>query len=60
MLKGGDIEGGCSTRLLAYCGALIVAGMRLEDAVTAAIIEPLTDDPEVKKGLIEIARVTLG
>jgi nitric oxide reductase NorQ protein len=34
--------------------------MRLEDAVTAAIIEPLTDDPEVKKGLIEIARVTLG
>ncbi len=59
-LKGGDIEEGCSTRLLVYCGALIVAGMRLEDAVTAAIIEPLTDDPEVKKGLIEIARVTLG
>ena len=59
-LKGVDIEEGCSTRLLVYCGALIAAGMRLEDAVMAAMIEPLTDDPEVKKGLIEVARVTLG
>jgi nitric oxide reductase NorQ protein len=59
-LKGVDIEEGCSTRLLVYCAALIAVGMRLEDAVMAAIIEPLTDDPEVKKGLIEVARVTLG
>ena len=59
-LKGVDIEEGCSTRLLVYCAALIAAGMRLEDAVMAAIVEPLTDDPEVKQGLIEVARVTLG
>ncbi len=59
-LKGIDIEEGCSTRLLVYCGALIAAGVRLDDAVMAAIIEPLTDDPEVKKGLIEVARAILG
>jgi len=59
-LKGVDIEEGCSTRLLVYCGALLAAGMRLEDAVMAAIIEPLTDDPEVKKGLVEVARAILG
>jgi len=59
-LKGVDIEEGCSTRLLVYCGALIAAGVRLEDAVMAAIIEPLTDDPEVKKGLVEVARAILG
>jgi nitric oxide reductase NorQ protein len=39
---------------------LLAAGMKLEDAVMAAIIEPLTDDAEVKKGLIEVARAILG
>jgi nitric oxide reductase NorQ protein len=59
-LKGVDIEEGCSTRLLVYCATLLAAGMKLEDAVMAAIIEPLTDDAEVKKGLIEVARAILG
>jgi nitric oxide reductase NorQ protein len=59
-LKGVDIEEGCSTRLLVYCATLLVAGMKLEDAVMATIIEPLTDDAEVKKGLIEVARAILG
>jgi len=59
-LKGVDIEEGCSTRLLVYCGALLAAGVRLEEAVMAAIIEPLTDDPEVKRGLVEVARAILG
>lgn len=59
-LKGVDLEEGCSTRLLIYCAALIASGMRVEDAVTATLIEPLTDDPEVKKGLVEAARVVLG
>jgi nitric oxide reductase NorQ protein len=59
-LRGIDIEEGCSTRLVIYCATLIAAGMRADEAVRAAMIESLTDDPEVRKGLIEIARATLG
>jgi len=59
-LKGVDLEEGCSTRLLVYCGALMAAGIRLDEAVRAAVLEPLTDDPEVLKGLLEVARMTLG
>ncbi|HEX2944165.1 MAG TPA: CbbQ/NirQ/NorQ/GpvN family protein [Rhodopila sp.] len=59
-LKGVDLEEGCSTRLLVYAATLIAAGMKLDEAVAAAIIEPLTDDPEVKRGLLDLAAVTLG
>lgn len=59
-LKGVDLEEGCSTRLVVYAATLIAAGMRLEDAVAAAMIEPLTDDAEVKRGLIDLARMTIG
>ena len=59
-LKGHDLEEGVSTRLLVYCAILMADGLSLEEAVMCAIIEPLTDDSEVKKGLIELARVVLG
>lgn len=59
-LKGQDLEEGVSTRLLVYCATLIVAGMKIEEAVTASMIEPLTDDPDVKAGLIEVAKAVLG
>ncbi len=59
-LKGQDIEEGVSTRLIIYCASLIGAGMPLPAAVTAALIEPLTDEPEVKAALAEIARACLG
>ena len=39
---------------------LIAGGMRVEDAVRAAMIEPLTDDIETRRGLVELMRVTLG
>jgi nitric oxide reductase NorQ protein len=55
-----ELEEGCSTRLMVYAATLIAGGMRIEDAVLAAMIEPLTDDAETKRGLIELARVTLG
>ena len=45
-----DLEEGCSTRLVVYAAALIVGGMRVEDAVRAAMIEPLTDDVETRRG----------
>jgi nitric oxide reductase NorQ protein len=59
-LKGMDLEEGCSTRLVVYCATLIVAGITLDEAVMAAMIEPLTDDNEVKKGLLDVVRATLG
>lgn len=58
-LKGQDIEEGVSTRLVVYAASLVAAGLPRHEAVLAAIIEPLTDEPEVRAGLIEIARAVL-
>jgi nitric oxide reductase NorQ protein len=55
-LKGHDLEEGVSTRLLVYCASLIAAGMPAREAVLATMIEPLTDEPEVKAALVEVAR----
>jgi nitric oxide reductase NorQ protein len=59
-LKGQDLEEGVSTRLLVYCATLIQSGVSIDNAVLAALIEPLTDEPDVKEGLLEVVRVTLG
>ena len=59
-LKGHDLEEGVSTRLLVYCATLINAGMDLAEAVQVAMIEPLTDEPDVKKGLDEVVRAVFG
>jgi nitric oxide reductase NorQ protein len=59
-LKGQDLEEGVSTRLLVYCATLIADGMDVEEAVLAALVEPLTDDADVKQGLLEVVRVTIG
>jgi nitric oxide reductase NorQ protein len=58
VLKGQDIEEGVSTRLLIYCATLVDAGMPVSEAVRAAIIEPLTDEPDVKAALLEVAKAT--
>ena len=59
-LKGQDLEEGVSTRLLVYCATLIVAGLGVREAVQAAMIEPLTDDFDVKAGLDEVVRAVFG
>lgn len=59
-LKGHDLEEGASTRLIVACASLIAGGMKRDDAIRAALIEPLTDDPDVKRGLIDLVAVTLG
>jgi nitric oxide reductase NorQ protein len=59
-LKGQDLEEGVSTRLLVYCASLIEAGLPPREAVMAALIEPLTDEPVVKAGLVEVAAAMLG
>ena len=59
-LKGQDLEEGVSTRLLIYCATLIRSGMKPERAIRAALIEPLTDDPDIRAALLRVAEVTLG
>ncbi|WP_439363678.1 CbbQ/NirQ/NorQ/GpvN family protein [Bradyrhizobium sp. DASA03005] len=59
-LKGHDLEEGVSTRLVVYCATLIAAGMPLADAVLAGMIEPLTDDADVKAALLDVARAMIG
>ena len=34
--------------------------MKSEEAILAAMIEPLTDDVEVKKALLRVVELTLG
>lgn len=59
-LKGHDLEEGVSTRLLVYCASLISEGLPVRDAVLAGLVEPLTDDADVKAALIEVASAVMG
>lgn len=59
-LKGQDLEEGVSTRLLVYCASLIASGTRHDLAVRTALIEPLTDDADVKEGLMHVVEAVLG
>jgi nitric oxide reductase NorQ protein len=59
-LQGHDLEEGVSTRLLVYCATLVAAGVSLSDAVLAGMIEPLTDDADVKLALCEVAQAVIG
>ncbi|WP_404385501.1 CbbQ/NirQ/NorQ/GpvN family protein [Caenispirillum salinarum] len=59
-LQGVDLEEAVSTRLLVYCATLLQAGRPLNEAVQAAIIEPLSDEADVKQGLSETIDALLG
>jgi nitric oxide reductase NorQ protein len=59
-LKGQDLEEGVSTRLIVYAATLIAQGMPLERAVQAAMIEPLTDEEDVKRGLLDLVTAVFG
>ena len=59
-LKGQDLEEGVSTRLVIYCATLIMAGVSVERAILAAIIEPLSDDEDVKVGLMDLVTAVFG
>jgi nitric oxide reductase NorQ protein len=58
-MKGHDLEEGVSTRLLVYCATLVAVGVSVREAVRVAMIEPLSDDPEVKRGLEELVTAVL-
>jgi len=59
-MKDQDLEEGASTRLLVYCAILIRSGMTALEAARAALIEPLSDDDDVKEGLEEVVQATFG
>lgn len=59
-LKGQDLEEGVSTRLVVYAASLIVGGMGVERAIRAAMIEPLSDDPDIRQGLLDLVVAVTG
>jgi nitric oxide reductase NorQ protein len=59
-LKGQDLAECVSTRVHVYCASLIQGGMPIERAVRAALIEPLSDDPDIKQGLSDLVTAVYG
>ncbi len=50
-LKGHGLDEGISTRLLVYAGQLIARGIAPFDACEMTLIQPLTDDPDMRDAL---------
>lgn len=59
-LKDHDLEEAASTRLLVYAASLIAAGYDPVAACEAALVEPLTDDPDTAEALFEVVRASVG
>jgi nitric oxide reductase NorQ protein len=59
-LTGMDLEEGVSTRLLIYAATLMAQGMIVPQAVEAAIVEPLSDDPDTKQALRDLIATIYG
>ena len=59
-LSGMDLEEGVSTRLVIYAATLIAGGMGVADALEAAVIEPLTDEPDVAQALRDAVAAIYG
>ena len=59
-LKDHGLEEATSTRALVYAGQLIGAGLDPVEACRAAMVDPVTDDPELVEALMEIITAHLG
>lgn len=59
-LKNKGLEEGASTRLLIYAGQLIASGVSPKEACEASLAEPLTDEPDIKKVIIELVDTVMG
>ena len=55
-----DLEEGVSTRLVVYAATLIAGGMSMDRAIRAAMIEPLTDDADIRAGLMDLVVAVMG
>jgi nitric oxide reductase NorQ protein len=54
LLKDHGLEEATSTRALVYAGAMICAGLDPTAACQVAMVNPITDDPELAEALMEI------
>lgn len=59
-LKDHDLEESASTRLLVYAAGLIGDGFDPVEACRAAMVEPLTDEPETVEALMEVVSASMG
>jgi nitric oxide reductase NorQ protein len=59
-LSGMDLEEGVSTRLLIYAATLMAGGMGVTQALEAAVIEPLSDEPDVQQSLRDLVSTIYG
>ena len=55
-LRNHGLEEGVSTRLLIYAGVLIQKGVAPERACDAAVIRPITDDPDMHRSIQELVK----
>ena len=59
-LQDHDLEEAASTRLLVYAATLTCDGMPPAHACRAAIVESLTDDPDLARALMDVVHATFG
>lgn len=55
-VAGHDLEEVASTRLLVHAAQLMMDRLSAIDACRVALVEPLSDDPVIREGLLETAR----
>jgi nitric oxide reductase NorQ protein len=58
-LDGSPLREVASTRMLILAGCLVAEGLSLRSAVQSAIVQVLSDDPEVVRGLSELVDAVL-
>ena len=58
-LKGHGLEEGVSTRLLVYAAQMIARGISPVTACEVALASPITDDPDLQRGIREIVTTIL-
>ena len=59
-LGGHDLEEVASTRLVVNAAKLMSAGLGAPAACRVALVEPLSDDPAIREGLLETVRAWVG
>ncbi len=58
-LDGSPLREVASTRMLILAGGLVAEGLSLRSAVQSAIVQVLSDDPDVVRGLSELVDAVL-
>jgi nitric oxide reductase NorQ protein len=56
-LREHGLQEGVSTRLMIYTGKLIRRGVAPAEACQTAIVQAVTDDPDVRSSLMEVVSV---